>query len=165
MLEDETKREHFYKYLGLFLAALLGAFLAVYFVVDVTLNRLMNPFAVMHKMDREFAKMDKDMMFVRELPPHHMRKHNTVDFFKAPDEYKFIIDLKPFNGDANNIKVNTEGHNITISGEAAVNNKNSETFNSFSQTYTLEDDANIEKMTKKKVHDRYIITIPLEDND
>ena len=41
----------------------------------------------------------------------------------------------------------------------------SETYNSFYQTYTVDDDSNIEKMTKKKVNNRYIITVPLEDND
>ena len=73
-----------------------GSFLAVYFVTDVAINRLMNPFATIHQMDREFARMNRDMMFVRELPPNHIRKHNTIDFFRTPDEYKFIIDLKPF---------------------------------------------------------------------
>lgn len=165
MTEEENKKERFYKYLGLFFATLLGSFLAVYFVTDVAINRLMNPFATIHQMDREFARMNRDMMFVRELPPNHIRKHNTIDFFRTPDEYKFIIDLKPFNNNINNIKINSEGHDITISGEANIKNKHSETFNSFSQTYTLDDDANLEKMTKKKVNNRYIITIPLEDND
>lgn len=164
MFEDEHKKHCFYRYLGLFLATMLGAFLAVYFVADITLNNLMNPYVAMHRMDREFKKMDKE--FVRELPPHpHMKRHNTIDFFRTPDEYKFIIDLKPFNGNSNNIKVETADHTITISGEATVNKKHSETFTSFSQTYTLDDDANFAKMTKKTHHDKYIITVPLEDND
>lgn len=160
---EEHKKGSFYKYLGLFFAVLIGSFLAFYFVVNTTINSLMSPFAAMHRMDKEFAKFDKDMQFVREIPPHLVSRHNTVDFVKSSDEYKFIIDLKPFNGDANNIKINLEGHDITISGDAVIKNKNSETFNSFSQTYTLDDSANIEKMTKKTVRDKYIITIPLED--
>lgn len=170
-MEDYEKKHSFYKYLGLFLATLIGAFLAVYFVTDIAVNRLMDPFVAMHKMDREFRKMDRDMDFVKEVPPHHMKGHlgnkmmrpNTVNFFRTPDEYKFIIDLKPFNGNPDNIKITTDQSNITLSGEATVDKKHSETFTSFSQTYSLDDDVNFNKMTKKKVHDKYVITIPLED--
>lgn len=164
MFEENHEKHCFYKYLGLFLATLIGAFLAVYFVTNTAIDRMMNPYFAMHKMDKEFHKMDRE--FVKEFPPHHhMYKHSTIDFFRTPDEYKFVIDLKPFNGNPNNIKVDTQDHNITISGEATVNKKHSETFTSFSQTYTLDDDANIEKITKKTHNDKYIITIPLEDKE
>ena len=174
MIEEHEKKHCFFKFFGLFIATLIGAFLAVYFVTDMAINRMMNPMVAMHRMDREFEKMDKDLMFVREIPPRPMGKHfgrkmmkhhNTVDFFRTPDEYKFIIDLKPFGGNPDNIKVTTGDSSITLSGEATVDKKHSETFTSFSQTYSLVKDANLETMTKRKVHDRYVITVPLEDED
>ena len=171
MNEEHNKKHCFWKYLGLFFATLVGAFLAVYFVTDLAISRMMDPMVAMHRMDREFEKMNKDMMFVKEIPPHHMKgkwrhhkHHNTIDFFRTPDEYKFIIDLKPFNNNPDNIKITTNDSSITLSGEATVDKRHSETFTSFSQTYSLDKDANLEKMTKRKVDDKYIITIPLDDD-
>lgn len=170
MIEDNEKKHCFYKYLGLFFATLIGAFLAVYVVTDIAINRFMDPFAAMHKIDKEFKKMDA-IIPVGEIPPQHMRgyfehkmlKSNIVNFAKTPDAYKFFINLKTFNGNPEDIKITTDDNTITISGESTVDKKDSESFTSFSQTYTLDENANLEKMSKKKVHNKYVITIPMED--
>lgn len=163
--EEYNKKYRFYKYVCIFFATLIGAFLAVYFVTDIAINRAMNPYHIIKKMDREFTKMDRAMKYVTEVPSHHFIQHNTVDFFRTPEEYKFVVDLKPFGNDANNIQITTNDSSITLRGEATINKEHSETFTSFSQTYNLEVGANLAKMTKKKEHNKLVITIPVEENN
>lgn len=166
MLEEEYNKKHrFYKYLCMFFATLIGAFLAVYFVTDVAINRAMNPYHMMRKMDREFSKIEKDMKFMDNISHQKIGQMGIVDFSKTSDGYKFIIDLKPFDNNPNNINITTNDSSITLAGEAVVDKKNTETFTSFSQTYSLDENANIEKMTKKQVRDKLIITVPMEENE
>ena len=88
---------------------------------------------------------------------------SAIDFIKTPDAYKFIIDLTPFQGKTDDINVEVKNNQISISGEASSNTKNVETFTKMSQTYSLSKGANTDKMTKKTVDNKYIITIPIED--
>ena len=166
MLEEEYNKKHrFYKYLCIFFATLIGAFLAVYFVTDIAINRAMNPYHMMRKMDKEFSKMEKDMKFMNEFSYPQIGQIGIVDFSKNSDEYKFVIDLKPFDNNPNNISITTNDSSITLSGEAVIDKKNKETFTSFSQTYSLNEYANIKKMTKKQVRDKLIITVPIEEDE
>ena len=169
-MEENRKKNCVGKYLGLFFAALIGAFLAVYVVADLALNSLFNPFFAMNIAEKQFEKMEKSMMRhqshqFKGFMGREMTHSSIVNMLVTPEEYKFIVDLKPFNNDVNNIKIVAENSMINISGESVVDKKNSHTLSSFSQSYSLDDDANISKMTKKKVKDKYIITIPLEDID
>ncbi len=172
-MDEDNKKAFVGKYLGLFCATLIGAFLAVYVVADMALNRLFNPFIAMNKMDKEFRKMERTMM--KELPPNphgfngfmgrEMHSSSVVNVLYTPEEYKFIIDLRPFDNNSNNIQVTAKDSMINISGEKVVDKKNSHSLSSFSQSYSLDADANIDKMSKKKVKDKYIVTIPLEDKE
>ena len=163
---DENKKHCLLKYLGIVLATLIGAFLAFYFAVHSTLDRLTNPYNIMHKADklmmRDFDKFDKEFP-VPKGPHKHFHNHGVISFMRTPDAYKFIIDLKPFRGNANAVRVETRGQQITISGETAANKKNEEYCTQITQSYLLDDDAKIDKMSKKIVSDKYIITIPVKD--
>jgi len=171
---EENKKHCILRYLGVVFATLLGAFLAFYFAVHTTIDRFTNPYYAMNRMDKmmmkenkEFSQMN-DKFFDENIPPfagahkpfHH---HEIISFLRTPESYKFIVDLKPFRGNANAIRVEAKGSQITISGETSSNRKNEEYFTQMSQTYLLDNDANMGKLSKKKVHDKYIITIPIED--
>ena len=163
---DENKKHCLLKYLGVVTATFLGTFLAFYFVVHSTLDRLTNPCNIMHRADkmmsREFDKFDKDFSIPKE-PHKHFHGHGVISLMRTPDSYKFIIDLKPFRGNANAIRVETKGQQITISGETASNKKNGEYFTQITQSYLLDDDAKVDRLSKKTVSDKYIITVPIED--
>ena len=163
---DENKKHCLLKYLGVVLATFAGAFLAFYCVVHSTVDRFTNPYSIMHRADkmmmRDFDRFDKDFP-ARKGQHKHFHNHGMVSFIRTPEAYKFIIDLKPFHGNANAVRVETKGQQITISGEAAQNKKNEEYCTQITQSYLLDDDAQINKMSKKIVSDKYIITIPVED--
>ncbi|MCD8377323.1 MAG: Hsp20/alpha crystallin family protein [Candidatus Gastranaerophilales bacterium] len=171
---DENKKHCLLKYLGVVFATLIGAYLAFYCAVHTTIDRVTNPYNVMHRMDKMMMKAGKDFdktegeFFDGGMPlkcknHKHFHHHDVISFFKTPDSYKFIVDLKPFHGNANAIRVETKDGLITISGETTSNKKNEEYFTQVSQSYLLDNDANIEKISKKKVNNKYIITIPIED--
>lgn len=164
--QKQCKCHRVWKYLGIITATLAGSFLAFYFATTCALNRLMSPaFAyndrvMMRDFNRIDRQFDKDFKTLNKMSVQHK---SAVDFIKTPDAYKFIIDLTPFQGKADDINVEVKDNQISISGEASVNNKNMETYTKMSQTYSLCKGANTEKMSKKTVDNKYIITIPIED--
>jgi len=172
-----TEKQGCLKYVGLFLAVLIGTFLAVYVVVDITISRFMDPFGMMGNMSRmeneAFKDFDKNAEVPMMPPPqsrHHLlppgiMKPPTVDFVKLPDAYKFIINLNDFGKNPKNIGINVENKTITINGENKKSSKHSDSFSTFSESFTLDDDAEFSKMSKKTVHNKYIITVPIEDED
>ena len=132
-------RHKWWKYLGIVLATLVGAFFAFYFAVSCALSHLMSPAYAMHKMHkmdrmamRDFKEFDKDMSKMSKTGMFFQHK-SAVEFIKTPDSYKFIVDLTPFQTCA-----------LPIS-------------------YSLSPKANIEKLSKKKVDNKYVITVPIED--
>ena len=160
------KKHCFIKYLGVILATLIGSFLAFYFAVNCAMNHFMSKgYAIrqFHKMERfarnDVDKFDKDFSGMDRM----FHKKSAVEMFKTPDAYKFIVDLIPFQGNAESINVTVEGNNLTISGEANSVKNNVDTFVKMSQTYTLCRCAKTDKISKKKVNNKYIITVPIED--
>lgn len=170
MFNNEDKNK-IYKYIGLFFAVMLGAFLAVYFAITMALNSIFNPFVVLHNMDKEINRMEQELIPADSILPQHMRNYfeqetgnsNLVHYIKSPEGYKFIINLKPFHNNPENIKISTKNDNISFNGEASTEKKHAQSFTSFSQSYTLEGNVNFDKMSKKQVNNKYIITVPIED--
>ncbi len=163
----DCHRYRMWKYLGVIVATLFGSFLAFYFAVSCAMSNFMSPAYAMHKMHkmdrmvmRDFREMDKD---ISKMSSKMFHQKSALEFIKTPDAYKFVVDLTPFQGNADAVNVMVNGRLITISGEAETNTKNYETFTKMSQTYSLCKGANIEKMSKKTVDNKYIITIPIED--
>ena len=166
-------RHKWLKYLGCMFATLLGSFLAFYFVANCTMNHFMcRAYAMseMRKMDkmmmRDFEKMDKD--FDKDMKSFKksgmfIRHRSAIEFIKTPDSYKFIVDLTPFQGNPEALNIEVKDDQISISGESKINTNNSESFTKMSQTYSLGKGAKPDKISKKKVDNKYIITVPIED--
>ncbi len=168
---NNHKKHCILKFIGILLATLLGSFLAFYFAVDRTIDKFTSPYHMMHRMDRmmmkenkEFNKLEGEYLGIpKEFKTKRHFQNNIIDMIRTPDSYKFVVDLKPFRGNENSINVTTKGSELTISGTSSANIKNEEYFTQISQTYLLDNDAQLNKMSKKKCHDKYIITIPIED--
>ena len=75
MLDNNEDKNKIYKYIGLFFAVMVGAFLAVYFAITMAFNTLFNPFVVFHNMDKEMNKMEKEMIPADSVLPQHMRNY------------------------------------------------------------------------------------------
>ena len=82
---------------------------------------------------------------------------------KENDEYKIIVDLTSFDGDENNINVSAENKVLTISGEIDKKSFGNERIINFTQSYYLDEYLMMDKMTKEKKGNKYIITIPYDD--
>lgn len=165
---NEHKRHCLLKYLGLVLATILGAFLAFYFVLNTTINHFMSPYYAMNQMDkmieRENNEFMKDDIPIFGLNKEQYKHHEIITLMRTPEAYKFIIDLKPFHGNVNAINIETKNGQITINGEVSTNKKHEKSLAKISQTYLLENGANYNKISKKKIDNNYIITVPIEDD-
>jgi len=169
MCEQHKDKGCALKYAGVICAALLGSFLGVYVAADSTYNRLISPAYAVSDFEKinktvfqDFEKINKD---IDKMTQHEMIYSNksAVEFIKTPESYKFIIDLTPFQGNADDIKVEIKGSVITISGESNYNKNRVEAFTKMSQTYTLSNKAKMDKLSKKKVGNKLEITVPIED--
>ncbi|GEM_PF-5689723 len=157
------------KYAGIICATLVGSFLAFYVVADCALNYILSPAYAYN----EFDEMDKQMYrninrmnadFDKMMKDSTEYSHKSaVEFIRTPEAYKFVVDLTPFDGNTEDIKVDVDGHRITISGEANSDKNNVKSYTKMSQTYTLINKAQPQKLSKKKVDNKYIITVPIED--
>lgn len=164
------------KYLVISLAAFFGAFLAVYFVADQSVHKYMmpprHPVPPMHKMltDREVQKMLKDQermfddiaMFETTMNPFLVNPVK-IETYKNKDAYVITIDLKPFGGDADKIKVDVKPTKVRLSGESDETNKGTTKDISFMQNFSLPQKIDVEDVTKEVKGDKYVITLPIED--
>ena len=176
MLEENTKN-HWLKIGTIALTTFFVAFLAFYLVMEIMIRRLNNPFYAAKKIERQIEKQAKDFeRFEKEFndnPFVPKMRPMLVNLVKEPNEYKVIVDLKPLEGNENNVKVDIIGDELTIRGNLDKKSHGSEKIISFTQTYYLDEKLNPTHITKEKSEDKYIITIPYltkddnpnEDND
>ena len=163
MLEEE--RHPWLKVIGIILATFLGVFLAFYFVADMTFNRMMNPDYQIRKMEKmmqhqekKFRKLENRVM--QENPFEPQSAPMLVNLQKEPGQYKVIVNLKPLGGDEKNVNVKLDDNIVTVSGEVEKNDKHGEKIMNFSQSFSLDEKLNSDKMTKERKGDKFIITIP-----
>ena len=167
MSEEERNHHPIWKFLGIVLATFIGAYLAFYFVVDTTFNRMTNPEYQMRKMEkimkhqeRRMQKFEDKMM---QNPFEPTVAPTLVNLIKEADEYKIIVDLKPLDNNENNVNVKTDNNTVTISGRVEKNGRRGEQIMNFSQSFLLDEKFNPDNITKEKKGSKYIITIPFEE--
>ena len=167
MSEEERNHHPIWKFLGIVLATFIGAYLAFYFVVDTTFNRMTNPEYQMRKMEkimkhqeRRMQKFEDKMM---QNPFEPAVAPTLVNLIKEADEYKIIVDLKPLDNNENNVNVKTDNNTVTISGRVEKNGRRGEQIMNFSQSFLLDEKFNPDNIIKEKKGSKYIITIPFEE--
>lgn len=158
----EERKHHLLKVIGVIIATFIGAFLAFYLAVDLTLNRMLNPEYQIKKLEKtmhQIEKFDDKMMenpFVPKMSPM------LVNLVKEPDMYKVIVDLKPLGNDENNIDVNLKDNIITVSGDMQKKELSGEKIMNFSQSFYLDEKLISNKISKETKGNKFIITIPFE---
>lgn len=160
------KKYHLKKYLLIFFGSLLGAFLAFYFAVDLTLKTFLSPEFQMRRAEKMMNKFDREMirkshrgMFM-PMPFPAMKSPVTLE--KVKNNYVITVDLKLFGNDPANIKFHEDDGFITVAGEMKKSKRNSEKLMSFSQSYFLNDKIDDENIVQKTEKNNYIITIPIK---
>ena len=159
----EENKHHLFKVIGVIVATFLGAFLAFYLAVDLTLNRMFNPEYQIRKMEKtmnNIQKFDERMMespFVPKMSPM------LVNLVKEANEYKIIVDLKPLGDDEKNVDVKLDNNIITVSGDMQKKELRVEKIMNFSQSFYLDEKLIPNKIIKERKGNKYIVTIPFED--
>ena len=159
----EENKHHLLKVIGVIIATFLGAFLAFYLAVDLTLNRMFNPEYQIRKMEKtmnNIQKFDEKMMespFVPKMSPM------LVNLVKEPNEYKIIVDLKSLGDDEKNVDVKLDNNMVTISGDMQKKELKGEKIMNFSQSFYLDEKLIPNKIIKERKGNKYIVTIPFED--
>lgn len=158
----EENKHHLLKVIGVIIATFLGAFLAFYLAVDLTLNRMFNPEYQIRKIEKSMnniQKFDEKMMenpFVPKMSPM------LVNLVKEANEYKVIIDLKPLGDDDKNVNVKLDNNIVTVSGDMEKKELGGEKLMNFSQSFYLDEKLLPNKIVKEKKGNKYIVTIPFE---
>ncbi len=159
----EENKHHLFKVIGVIVATFLGAFLAFYLAVDLTLNRMFNPEYQIRKMEKtmnNIQRFDERMMespFVPKMSPM------LVNLVKESNEYKIIVDLKPLGDDEKNVDVKLDNNIITVSGDMQKKELRGEKIMNFSQSFYLDEKLMPNKIVKERKGNKYIVTIPFED--
>ena len=91
------------------------------------------------------------------------KKISAVSSAKYEDEYVIVVDLKPFDNDENNIRFNVKGNVVTVSGNVINNKKNKESRYYFTESFEIPEKIILSEITKEKVKDKYIITLPVRN--
>ena len=169
MFEDETKKQFLIKLLLSAFVIFAVIFLAFYIVMEIMLHKMADPTynakrieRVIKHQQREFRKIDEMMMenpFVPKMRPM------LVNLIKEASEYKVIVDLRPLDNDEKGVNVNLEDNILTISGEIDKKMHGNEKIIRFSQSYYLDQKLETDKISKEKKGDKYIITIPFENQE
>ena len=128
------------------------------------------PATPLENIDKIIREQDKLFNNATTLPMHT----NTLKHFDNPIEtikdeksnsYKMIIDLKPFNNDPKNIEIKIKENQIDAKGLGEKSKKNTENVYVFTQKYVLPENIDEDKVTKEKVKNKYIITMPIDNDD
>ena len=78
--------------------------------------------------------------------------------------YKLTINLKHFNNDINNIKLDIKPDKVSILAASEIENNTSIYSLSYSQTYILDKKIDPKKVTKEMQNENAVVYLPLADN-
>ncbi len=159
----EENKHHLLKVVGVIIATFLGAFLAFYLAVDLTLNRMLNPEYQIKKLEKTMHKIEKFDDKMMENPFVPRMSPMLVNLVKEASEYKVIVDLKPLGDDEKNVDVSLKDNVITISGDMQQKELRGERIMNFSQSFYLDEELITNKISKERKGNKYIITIPFEE--
>ena len=154
-------------WLKIALITFLAAFLAFYLVMEIMIRRISSPVYEIQRIEKMMQKEAKSLenyeSQMMDNPFEPKMRPMLVNLVKENDEYKVIVDLKPFDGDEKGINVNVNDKVLSVTGELDKKYHGNERIINFTQSYYLDDNLLIDRMTKEKKGDKYIITIPYED--
>lgn len=174
--ENQNLQEHHHcnckegclKYLVIFIATIIGAFLAFYFAADLTFKIMFSPEYQMRRAEKMMRNMDKNIEkeinknFNRDITVIGKMTNSPIEMSENSDSYVIKIALKPFGNNSKNIKINTENDILKIEGSNETKKGNNENLINMTQAYKFQKAVDFSKMTTKEERGNYIITIPFK---
>ena len=174
--ENQNLQEHYHcnckegclKYLVIFIATIIGSFLAFYFAADLTFKMLFSPEHQMRRAEKMMRNMDRNIEreinknFNRDITVVGKMMKNPVEMSENSDSYTIKIALKPFGNNSKNIKISTENEILKIEGSNETQKGNNENLMSITQSYKFQKEVDFNKMTTKEERGNYIITVPFK---
>lgn len=145
----------------------LGAFAAFYVVTDWHFKRMLDPGIQMRKMEkmmmRDQQRMDKAIRREAMKEYNFQRKaENFIRVEKNPDNYKIIIDLRPFDNDEKNVEVTANGNVLTVTAAGETQKHGHEMITKVSQNFMFDENVDLSKINKIREGNDYIIFVPVE---
>lgn len=108
------------------------------------------------KMDNIIKReMRKDFNFERKA-------ENFIRVEKNADNYKVIIDLRPFDNDEKNVEVITNGNVLTVTAAGESKKHGHEMITRVSQNFMFDENVDLSKINKIREGSEYIIFIPVD---
>ena len=150
-----------------------GSFLAFYLLAHQTYLHYFSPMKnKISKMEeniaQDFSKMEKEAMDFKGLSKRELNrlknKISAIQSAKYEDAYVIVIDLKQFGNNEENIRFSLNGNVATISGTSKKSKHNSENEYYFTESFAIPEKIKINAITKEKINNKYIITLPIEDD-
>lgn len=149
------------------LLVFFGAFAAFYVVTDWHFKRMLDPAVQMRKVERMMMHDQRraDKMMNRQIQKDMAVERGIQRYIKVErnsQNYKIVIDLKPFDNNEKNIEVTTEGNSLTINAAGENKKHGHNEIVRLSQTFSFDEDVDLEKINKIREGNEYIIVIPIE---
>ena len=164
---EENQNRKWLKILGIIILGFIMIVISFYIAVSIALHRMLDPVYNSRQIEKLLKQQEKNFeQFEFELGEHPFvpkTRPMLVNLVKENDEYKVIVDLKPLEGNENDVNVKIKDNVISVHGELENNTSLGERILSFSQSYYLDEKLNTDKITKEKKGDKYIITIPFKN--
>ena len=150
------------------LMTLFGAYLAFYVVTDWHYKRMIDPVFQMRKMDRMIQREEHQMhkMFDKEIRKerkYDRKAGEMINVEKNGENYKIIVDLKPFNRDEKNVQVTREGNSLTVNVAGEVKKHQKDLLIHITQKFIFPEDADLDDISKFREGDKYYIVVPIRD--
>lgn len=163
-----NQTENLIKFALLLLALFLASYLAVYYVLDQIRHSYYIPQAQLESIDKILKEQDKLFESMGALPMHNSvtkELNNPIEIYKneAENAYKIVLNLKDFDNNPENIKLDIMDDKIIIRGNVETNKKNLEKRYEFTQTIVFPEKIEKDKIKKETKKNKYIITLPIDD--
>ena len=160
-------RHPLWKTIFISLLVFAGAFAAFYVVTDWHYKRMLDPAVQMRKVEKMMQHDERnfDKMMNREVKKDRAIEKEIQKYIKVernPHNYKIFIDLKPFDNNEKNIEVTTEGNSLTINAAGENKKHGRNEIVRISQTYSFNEDVELDKINKIREGNEYVIVIPIE---
>lgn len=164
---ENEKKQMIIKIAVVMVVTFIAAFLAFYTALAITVNKLTNPNYYEKRMEKMIKNYEKDMQnFESKLEDNPFvpkSRPMLVNLVKEKNEYKVIVNLKPLEGNEKGVDVKIKNNIVSVNGELEKNTHRGEEIVSFSQSYYLDEELLTDKISKEKLDNKYIITIPFKD--
>jgi HSP20 family molecular chaperone IbpA len=101
--------------------------------------------------------MDKIMHESEKL----VKGNNVIHMEQGKNNYKIMIDLRPFDNDVNNLDIHTDNNVLTIAGRSVKKNKNKEQISRFQQSYMFGDNVDLNNLKKETDGEYLVVSLPI----